>query len=140
EAVGVLISAPVAVGGVFGQQDRLAGSYRAAAELDVLSGVAGQHIGDREQRYPAHELLDGAGHQVGPGTQQVELVGMGQQGVGEVHDLAGGGLVSGGEEYQGQLDHLVLGELVAFVRGDHQRAEQVVGGVLAALCGEVGQV
>src|SRR5437763_10374791 len=37
-AVGVRVLSSVAVSGVLGQQDRLAGPYRAAAELDVLQG------------------------------------------------------------------------------------------------------
>ena len=73
-------------------------------------------------------------------AQLRELFGVGEQGVGDVAELVGAGVVAGDQQDHRHHGELVRVQQVVAVAGGGERADQVLAGVGAALGGERGEV
>ena len=126
EAVGVAELAGITVRRRHRQRDVGTRGHGHAGDLEVDGRDARDAADDR---FVAHDLLDGHRHELGVRTQEVELVGVGREQVQDDREGAARGVVASEEEVDQQRLQLGPAEPVARLLGVDERAEQVVGRV-----------
>ncbi len=119
------------------------GSEGPAADHELPLGGTGVHV---DGRVVTEQLVDGPGDQLRPLAQQLELVGVAQQGKGTVADQVHGRLVTRDDQGDAGAEDFLRGEPVALVLHRGQRTDQVVAGPvppfvnkLTEVGGELGQ-
>ncbi len=118
---------------------RVTGSDDLAAEFHVLQSHPGNAHALAEGDV-AQQLLQGPVQQRGPPAQLGELVGVGEQGVDDVADVIGGGVVPRDDQEHGQDGQLpLLKPLVADAGGGH-RTDQVIARGLTPCLGQLREI
>jgi hypothetical protein len=87
---------------------------------------------------PAQQFLDRGVDPLGFLSEQVELVGVAQQGQRAEREHIGGGLVTGEQQQEADADELVGGQVVAMLADQH--AEQLLARVGLGSGDEIGHV
>ncbi len=97
-------------------------------------------------RVVAQQLVDGPGNQLRPPAQQLELIGVAQQGEGTIADQVHGRLMARDDQSDTGAEHLLRGEPVAPLLHRGQGTDQIVSGATppfvdkrAEVRGELGE-